>query len=108
MLMVSVGCPRWSVKLAGPDLRPAFELPSRRRSAPRGHNRQRERRFRGGGRGGETPPQTHPPGGGGRAAPPVLVQSSRTLRFVRLAAVVGGQRGETFLPVVERGTKRQY
>src|SRR3990170_1859244 len=44
---------------------------------------------------------------GGMVALPVLVQSSRTLRFVRLAAVVGGQRGETFLPVVERGTKRQ-
>src|SRR3972149_2756339 len=44
---------------------------------------------------------------GGMGALPGLVQSSRTLRFVRLAAVVGGQRGETFLPVVERGAKRQ-
>src|SRR3972149_1899380 len=44
---------------------------------------------------------------GGMVPLPVLVQSIRTLRFVRLAAVVGGQRGETFLPVVERGTKRQ-
>lgn len=37
---------------------------------------------------------------------PLLVQSRRTVRFVRLAAEVGGERGETFLPLVERGTKQ--
>ncbi len=52
---------------------------------------------------GQVPPAVE----GGVVALPVVVQSSRTLRFARLAAVVGGQQGETFLPVVERGTRRQ-
>lgn len=44
---------------------------------------------------------------GGEVTLPVLVEGLRAVRFVRIAAAVGGRRGEIFVPVIRRGERLQ-